>query len=167
MDGVILTGSSSVDERMITGEDMGIALQPVRFPLSKRYHIRGKVYLIEADLEILDSVEISALNDIDFGQYGGTDTGALNAGDSFCVYRNGGDSYTLTATSNNGKFSLVGAVGSDEIDYTVKLAGAATGSVAVALAGAALLTFGVATLARALPTRPPVLRPNRSWCGRR
>lgn len=83
---------------------------------------------IAIDLEILDSVEISALNDIDFGQYGGTDTGALNAGDAFCVYRNGGDGYTITPTSNNGKFSLVGDTGADEIDYTVKLAGAATGA---------------------------------------
>ena len=88
----------------------------------------------QLDLEILDSVEITALNDIDFGQYGGTDTGDINAGDAYCVYRNGGDAYTITPTSSNGKFSLQGVLG-DEIDYTVKLAGAATGASAAASVG--------------------------------
>jgi len=82
---------------------------------------------VNLNLEVLDSVEISSLNDIDFGQYGGTDTGNINAGDAFCVYRNGGDGYTITPTSNNGKFALAGLLG-DEINYTVKLAGAATGA---------------------------------------
>ena len=41
-------------ERVIVGRNMGIAIEPVRFPTSKRYHIRGKVYLIEGDLEILE-----------------------------------------------------------------------------------------------------------------
>jgi hypothetical protein len=82
---------------------------------------------IGIDLEVLDSAEITALNDIDFGQYGGIDTGDINAGDAYCVYRNGGDGYTITPTSANGKFSLVGVLG-DEIDYTVKLVGAATGA---------------------------------------
>ena len=82
---------------------------------------------VDLDLEVLDSVEITALNDIDFGTYGGTDTGDVNAGDAFCVFVNGGDDYNITPTSNNGKFSLVGTLG-DEIDYTVKLVGAATGA---------------------------------------
>jgi hypothetical protein len=82
---------------------------------------------INIDLEVLDSVEITALNDIDFGQYGGTDTGDINAGDAYCVYRNGGDGYTITPTSSNGKFALVGVLG-DEINYSVKLNGAATGA---------------------------------------
>jgi hypothetical protein len=82
---------------------------------------------VDLDLEILDSVEISALNDIDFGQYGGGDTGDINAGDAYCVFVNGGDDYNITPTSSNGKFSMVGTLG-DEIDYTVKLAGAATGA---------------------------------------
>lgn len=38
---------------IIAGKDMGVALQPVPVPPSKRYHVRGKVYLIEGDLEIL------------------------------------------------------------------------------------------------------------------
>jgi len=86
---------------------------------------------IDLDLEVLDSVQITALDDVDFGTYGGTDTGGINAGDAYCVYRNGGDGYTITPTSSNGKFSLVGVLG-DEIDYTVKLAGAATGAASAA-----------------------------------
>jgi hypothetical protein len=82
---------------------------------------------IDLDLEVLDSVEITALNDIDFGQYGGGDTGDINDGDAYCVFRNGGDDYNITPTSANGKFALVGVLG-DEINYTVKLAGAATGA---------------------------------------
>ena len=82
---------------------------------------------IDINLEVLDSVEITALNDIDFGQYGGTDTGDINAGDAYCVYRNGGDGYTITPSSSNGKFALVGVLG-DEINYSVKLNGAATGA---------------------------------------
>ena len=70
---------------------------------------------IDLDLEVLDSVQITALDDVDFGTYGGTDTGGINAGDAYCVYRNGGDGYTITPTSSNGKFSLVGVLG-DEID---------------------------------------------------
>lgn len=82
---------------------------------------------IDLDLEVLDSVEITALDDVDFGQYGGTDVGGLNAGDAYCVFVNGGDDYNITPTSSNGKFSLVGTLG-DEIDYTVKLVDAATGA---------------------------------------
>ncbi|MEX2468204.1 MAG: hypothetical protein WD396_00475 [Pseudohongiellaceae bacterium] len=83
---------------------------------------------INVDLEVTDSVEISALNDIDFGTYGGGDTGNINAGDGFCVYVNGGDGYTITPTSSNGSFSLSGSSFGDEIDYAVKLVGAATGA---------------------------------------
>jgi len=36
-----------------SGTAVGIALEPVEFSLRHRYHIRGKVYLVEADLEAL------------------------------------------------------------------------------------------------------------------
>ena len=83
---------------------------------------------VNLDLAVLDSVEISALNDIDFGQYGGGNTGNINTGDAYCVYVNGGDDYTITPTSSNGAFKLVGNSFADEIQYVVKLAGAATGA---------------------------------------
>ena len=82
---------------------------------------------IDLDLEVLDSVEITSLDDVDFGTYGGTDTGDINAGDAYCVFVNGGDDYTITPTSANGSFALDGVLG-DSINYTVKLAGAATGA---------------------------------------
>lgn len=85
---------------------------------------------LDLDLQVLDSVEITSLTDIDFGQYGGGDTGGINSGDAFCVYVNGGDQYTITPTSTNGSFVLVGDTDSDEIEYTVKLIDAATGAAA-------------------------------------
>ena len=83
-------------------------------------------------LEVLDSVQITALNSIDFGNYGGTDSGGLNLGDAFCVYVNGGDQYTITPTSANAGFKLLGSTFGDEIEYTVRFNGAATGANAAA-----------------------------------
>jgi hypothetical protein len=83
---------------------------------------------LELDLQVLDSVEISSLDDIDFGTYGGTNTGGINQGDAFCVYVNGGDGYTITPTSSNGSFALLGDTNAETIAYTVKLVGAATGA---------------------------------------
>ncbi|MAM71169.1 MAG: hypothetical protein CMP91_08515 [Gammaproteobacteria bacterium] len=83
---------------------------------------------IDLDLEVLDSVEINELDDIDFGQYGGGDSGDINDGDAYCVYVNGGGDYNITPTSSNGEFKLVGDSSADEIAYTVKFAGAATGA---------------------------------------
>ena len=89
---------------------------------------------IDLDLQVLDSVEITALDDVDFGTYGGTDTGDINAGDAYCVFVNGGDNYTITPTSSNGSFAFDGVLG-DSINYTVKLAGAATGAASAAAVG--------------------------------
>ena len=102
---------------------------------------------LDLDLEVLDNVQISALDDIDFGQYGGGDSGDINAGDAYCVYVNGGDDYTITPTSANGDFKLVGDSFADEISYTVKFAGAPTGAAsqsAVAYNNASA-TFGGST----------------------
>ncbi|MCK0148087.1 hypothetical protein MWU78_20745 [Arenibacter sp. F26102] len=35
------------------GKEIGVSLTPVNFELHKRYHVRGKVYLMEGDLEVL------------------------------------------------------------------------------------------------------------------
>jgi hypothetical protein len=90
---------------------------------------------IDLDLQVLDSVEINRLGNIDLGSYGGTQTGAVGASEAYCVYVNGGDDYKITPTSANGaatddvqKFHLLGDVGGDEIMYTVKFVGAATGA---------------------------------------
>ena len=83
---------------------------------------------IDLDLEVTDSVEITAVGSIDLGSYGGGDVGGINKGDAFCVYVNGGDGYTITPTSLNGEFALLGTAGGDKIEYSVKLVGAATGA---------------------------------------
>lgn len=79
---------------------------------------------VDITLEVLDSVQISELNSIDFGTYGGADAGGLNQGDGFCVYVNGGDQYTITPTSANSGFKLIGSTFGDEIEYTVSFNGA-------------------------------------------
>ena len=82
---------------------------------------------INIELEVTDSVEISSLSEISFPSYGGNQTGGINEEIGFCVYVNGGDGYTITPTSSNGKFALIGPT-NDEIEYTVKFAGSAAGA---------------------------------------
>jgi hypothetical protein len=36
------------------GTRVGIALEPYAFPLSRRYHVRGKIYLMQADLDVIE-----------------------------------------------------------------------------------------------------------------
>lgn len=102
---------------------------------------------LDLDLQVLDSVEISRLNDIDFGTYGGGQTGPLQRTESFCVYVNGADAYKITPSSTQGaasedssKFMLVGDTDGDEIMYSVKFAGAATGA-----ASASAVDYGTQT----------------------
>jgi len=90
---------------------------------------------IDLDLQVLDSVEISRLGDIDFGTYGGANTGDIGSSEGFCVYVNGGDDYKITPSSSNGAatddnelFHLLGDTDADEIMYSVKFIGAATGA---------------------------------------
>lgn len=99
---------------------------------------------IDLDLQVLDSVKITDMDGIDFSTYGAGDTGDINQGDAFCVYRNGGDGYTITPTSTNGAFALSGTnSNTDVIDYSVRLVGANTGAAAAAVVGynAASATF--------------------------
>jgi hypothetical protein len=35
------------------GKRIGVALRSVRFPPNRRYHVRGKIYLVEGDLQVL------------------------------------------------------------------------------------------------------------------
>lgn len=85
---------------------------------------------LDLNLSVLDSVEITSLDNIDFGSYGAGNTGGINQGDAFCVYVNGADDYTITPTSSNGSFVLAGNNQADTIPYVVKLVGAATGAAA-------------------------------------
>lgn len=63
-----------------------------------------------------EMVRISDLEDFAFGSYAGT--GDLDSNDDLCVYRNGGALYTITATSNEGAFTVKD--GADSIAYSVQ-----------------------------------------------
>lgn len=77
---------------------------------------------VSVTITITDSVKITDLDDVAFPSYGGSNTGAINQGDAFCVYRNGSDGYSITASNPNGsEFALVGATDADVLQYTVAL----------------------------------------------
>lgn len=84
---------------------------------------------LEITLTIDPLVQISALDDIDLGNY--TGAGDMTGGDDLCVYSNNGG-YHITATGNGGAgqaFELIG--GSVNIPYEVEwatTAGAASGT---------------------------------------
>jgi spore coat protein U-like protein len=70
-------------------------------------------------VEIEDRVQITGLNDIDFGVYGGT--GPLSQSDGFCVYRNGTGLYDIALASATGAgtdFEVTD--GTNNAVYTVK-----------------------------------------------
>jgi len=73
---------------------------------------------LDVSVEVADRVQISGLDDIDFGAYGGT--GSLDGNDAFCVYRNGTGAYDVTinsAQADSGDFRL--SDGSNFITYSV------------------------------------------------
>jgi hypothetical protein len=76
----------------------------------------------DISLTINDSVKISGVDDLTFPAYGADDTGSINIGDAFCVYRNGADGYNITATNPNGsEFSLYNDTTQDTVQYTLAL----------------------------------------------
>lgn len=100
---------------------------------------------LDVKVDVADRVQISGLNDIDFGAYAGT--GALNGNDAFCVYRNGTGAYSVSIDSPQadvGSFRL--SNGSDFITYSVTFNDAAdiTGGSAVS-SGDSLTGSGSAT----------------------
>jgi len=73
---------------------------------------------LDVSVDIADRVQISGLDDIDFGAYAGF--GDLDSNDAFCVYRNGTGAYNVTISSaeaDGGTFRL--SNGSDFIAYSV------------------------------------------------
>ncbi|MFT7547832.1 MAG: hypothetical protein ACI9VI_001673 [Candidatus Azotimanducaceae bacterium] len=85
---------------------------------------------VEVTMTVTDSVEITDLQTLALGTFGGANTGDQNAEDAYCVYANGGDAYSIDVTSTNtaatddsNKFFLLGATDADQIMYTVKLGG--------------------------------------------
>jgi len=102
---------------------------------------QGSTSYSESDITFTvdDQVQLTGLSDIDLGTYSATDTGEVTGGDTFCVYVNGADDFTITAsnTANDASdFTLdEEGDGTDQIQYTVRVA---NGDVATAAATAAL-----------------------------
>ncbi|MEX2489796.1 MAG: hypothetical protein WD356_09770 [Pseudomonadales bacterium] len=73
----------------------------------------------QVSLDVADRIQISNVEDIALGTYGGT--GDLNENMSYCVYRNGGGDYELTLTTDQGVFEV--ADGTDTIPFAVQVDG--------------------------------------------
>lgn len=72
-------------------------------------------------LEVTDKVQITNISDIPLGAYNGTDA-TLSGGTSYCVFRNGGDSYRLKLTTDQaGGFEVKSATTGDTIPFTAKV----------------------------------------------
>ncbi|MFT5396940.1 MAG: hypothetical protein ACI85N_002155, partial [Gammaproteobacteria bacterium] len=95
-------------------------------------------------LEVTDNVKIVGLDAISFSAfdadgYGEGDNSGTAANDNFCVYVNGGGTYSLTASTAADGYTLTGGTTGDTINYTVGfngLASASTTAVAVDVASA-------------------------------
>ena len=70
-------------------------------------------------LTINDRVQITSVADIALGAYGGT--GDLTGESEFCVYRNGGDDFKLTLTSDTTGFWVKSTTTADTIPFVAKV----------------------------------------------
>ena len=73
-------------------------------------------------LQIIDQVQITEVDDIALGAFNGTD--ALTGSAGFCVYRNGGNGYSMTVTvQGETSFVAQSLAASDSVAFTVKVDG--------------------------------------------
>lgn len=90
---------------------------------------------VDINLEVNDLVRISNLTDINLGVFAGVDAvGTSNA----CVYRNGVDTYNLTASGDGAAGAFTLTDGSNTVVYSVTYddgTGAATATTGVTLTG--------------------------------
>lgn len=70
-------------------------------------------------LAIADRVQISGISDINLGVWSGS--GNMSGSTDFCVYRNGGDNYQLTATTDNGAFQVSSGTTLDTIPFSASI----------------------------------------------
>ncbi len=100
-------------------------------------------------LEVVDRVQITNVDNIALGAYSGT--GVLSGATQYCVFRNGGDNYTLKLTTDTGAFKVSSATTLQDINFTVKAdadADASNGQImtynvaSTAMAGSALTDCG-------------------------
>lgn len=91
----------------------------------------------DISLDILDRVQITGVTDIDLGIFDGTN--GMTGSTAFCVYRSGGDNYTMTITTQGGQLQVASAIALDSIGFTVKVDGDIDASNGEAI------TYGIST----------------------
>ena len=91
----------------------------------------------DISLDILDRVQITGVTDIDLGIFDGTN--GMTGSTAFCVYRSGGDNYTMTITTQDGTLEVASAIALDSIGFTVKVDGDIDASNGEAI------TYGIST----------------------
>lgn len=89
-------------------------------------------------LTVADNVKITGISDIALGSWSGT--GNLVGSTSYCVYRNGGDSYSITATTDQSNFSVYSPTTKDSIPFTAQVSDTVNSVIAP-------LTYNTATTA--------------------
>ena len=102
-------------KKLITGAVLGALAAPA---------LAGSLGSTSSDnsivsLEVVDLVQISNVDNIALGAYSGT--GVLSGETEYCVFRNGGDDYTVKLTTDTGSFKVSSATTTQDIDFTVKV----------------------------------------------
>ena len=69
---------------------------------------------------ILDIIRIDDVSNIDLGDYNGTDA-TMTGTASYCVFRNGGASYRLKATTDHGDFIVESKKSKDTIPFVARI----------------------------------------------
>ncbi|MCB1644178.1 MAG: hypothetical protein KDI36_01930 [Pseudomonadales bacterium] len=73
----------------------------------------------DLSLTINDRVQITGVDDIALGAYSGS--GVLTGETEFCVYRNGGDNYKVTLTTDQASFVVKSATTLDTIAFSASI----------------------------------------------
>lgn len=80
---------------------------------------KGSTGTSVVSLSVADFVQISGLSDIALGTWSGS--GNLVGSTSYCVYRSGGDNYSVKATTDNGAFAVTSATTGDSIPFSAQV----------------------------------------------
>jgi hypothetical protein len=121
---------------------LGLAMSSAAFSASQGSLNTTSTGTADVSLTINDSVMITGMSDVTFPAYGANNTGDINIGDAFCVYRNGQDGYNIIATNPNGsEFSITSVATGDTVQYTLALDESADASSASELGYNTALSF--------------------------
>jgi hypothetical protein len=105
---------------------IGIALSSAVFATQATAAVNGTLGvdstgMSDISLSIVEQVQITGVSDIALGAFDGTND--LTGSTAFCVYRSGGDNYTMTITAQDGALEVASAIALDVIGFTVKVDG--------------------------------------------